>query len=250
MKSIIIIFMTTILLSSYSFSEETIYLTSLSWPPYAGEELEKQGASVAVATSAFKAMGYTLIVEFYPWSRAVHLASDPKSKYSGYFPEYYSKSIEENFVFSDRMGSGPLGFVENKANPISWDNLGDLRSYAIGTVQDYVNTEEFDNMAASGELDVNTSMTDTANIKKVGARRIDLAVIDANVLSYILSSDTTMNWVKDKVQLNPTLLEDKDLYVCFKKNAKGLNLSQVFNDGLKKIDIDSIMSTYLNTHLN
>ncbi|WP_230425637.1 hypothetical protein [Spartinivicinus ruber] len=82
---------------------ETVYLTSLDWPPYTGKKLKQQGASVAVAKAVFKAAGYDLVVEFYPWKRAVDLAKDDP-KYAGYFPEYYAAELAQNFTFSEPIG--------------------------------------------------------------------------------------------------------------------------------------------------
>ena len=44
-------------------------LTSLLGPPYSGQQLAEQGASIAVARAALKVMGHQLEVDFYPWSR-------------------------------------------------------------------------------------------------------------------------------------------------------------------------------------
>ena len=235
-----------VLFSIHSVADKKIYLTSLEWPPYSGKELAEQGASVAVAKAAFKAMGYELIVDFYPWSRAVRLAQDSDSKYSGYFPEYYSSSIEQDFIFSAPMGTGPLGFVESKSNPITWNTLKDLKASSIGTVQDYVNTETFDQMAANGELQVKPVISDLLNIKKVAAGRVDLAVIDKHVLGYLLRTEDSLKGVANKVQFNEKLLEDKQLFICFKKTDEGKELVKIFNEGLKKIDIAEVMSDHFN----
>ena len=228
-------------LSTVSYSE-TVYLTSLEWPPYSDDTLPSQGASVAVAKAAFEAMGHTLVVEFYPWSRAVALAKD-SSKYAGYFPEYYYDSDE--FIFSDPMGQGPLGFVEAKAKPITWNTLKDLTPYTIGVVQDYVNTEELDNMIAAGELKSSAVTSDSQNILKVASGRVNLAVIDSNVLKYLLTNDPKLKSTTDKVQMNGKLLVEKDLFVAFKNDANGSKWQSILNEGLKKIDVQAIMSQYI-----
>jgi polar amino acid transport system substrate-binding protein len=46
-------------------------------------------------------------------------------------------------------------------------------------------------------------------------------------------------------QFNATLLEDKKLFICFKKGDKGEELAKIYNEGLKKIDIEAIMAKYL-----
>jgi polar amino acid transport system substrate-binding protein len=235
-----------LLFSSLSFSADKIVrLTSLDWPPYSGKNLTQQGASVAVAKAAFKAMGYELQVSFFPWSRAVALAKDGKSNFSGYFPEYYSDDTAKDFIYSNAMGSGPLGFAERKDNSIIWTNLDDLKPYKIGVVQDYINTTEFDSMVASKALKTSSTTSDTKNLLKMINGRLDLAVVDRNVMNYLFKTDEWLAQKSDNAQFNSTLLEDKKLFICFKKNGKGAELADIYNEGLKKIDIQSIMEKHL-----
>lgn len=245
MKNILLT-ISLILLSSLSYAaNKTIYLTSLDWPPYSSKTLDQQGASVAVAKEAFKAMGYELKVDFYPWSRAVALAKDSSSKYSGYFPEYFSDDTAKDFVYSDAMGSGPLGFAERKDKSISWSTLDDLKPYRIGVVQDYINAAEFDAMVASKALKSSVTTTDEKNLKKLVGGRVDLAVIDKNVMNYLFKTNPDLAKKADAAQFNITLLEDKKLFICFKKGSQGEDLAKIYNDGLKKIDIAAIMNKHL-----
>ncbi|RRS10148.1 ABC transporter substrate-binding protein [Pseudoalteromonas sp. J010] len=241
MKLIIAFFAVTL---SWLATAETVYLTSLSWPPYSDKSLQEQGASVAVAKAAFAAEGHTLEVEFFPWSRAVKTASSSGSKYVGYFPEYYYDTQE--FVFSEPMGSGPLGLVQNKSAPISFTGVNDLKGMKIGVVQDYVNTQELDAMIASGAIVGEAVPSDVLNVKKVGAKRIPAAVIDANVLRYLLQTDSSLARFKDAVEMNATLLQEKQLYIAFRNDEQGKKWQQIYNSGLKKIDVQSIMAKFLN----
>lgn len=222
---------------------DTIYLTSLDWAPYSGKNLKDQGASVAVAKAAFKAMGHELVVDFFPWTRAVNEATSPSSKYLGYFPEYIYES--DSFVFSDSMGQSPLGIVESKKKPISWQTLQDFSNYKLGVVQDYVNTEELDALIASGALKVKTATSDATNVQKVAGGRIDAAVIDSNVLGYLLKNDKKLKKLQGKVQMNSKILTNKELFVAFKNSAEGQKWLAIYNQGLNKIDVDAIMAPYL-----
>ncbi|WP_213610477.1 ABC transporter substrate-binding protein [Pseudoalteromonas sp.] len=222
---------------------DTVYLTSLDWPPYSAKSLDQQGASVAVAKAAFKAEGHELVVDFFPWSRAVNSASQAGSKYVGYFPEYMHDTSD--FVFSDPTGTGPLGLVQNNSKPVSFSAVSDLAGKRIGVVQDYVNTKELDDMIASGAIKGDAVPSDVLNIKKVAAGRIDAAVIDANVLNYLLNTDSSLAGVKDKIAMNANLLETKTLHIAFRNDAEGQKWQQIYNKGLKKIDVDAIMSNYL-----
>lgn len=223
---------------------ETVYLTSLTWPPYSGKSLNQQGASVAVAKAAFNAMGHELVIDFFPWSRAVKLASDSTSKYMGYFPEYFYES--EEFLFSNPMGQGPLGLVENINKPISWSVESDLIQYKIGVVQDYVNTEKLDSLIASGKIKAQPVKSDDVNIRKVAGGRIDAAVIDTNVLNYLLANTDDLIKMKDQVKMNSKILTQKELFVAFKNTDDAKKWLAIYNQGLDKIDVTQIMNKYLN----
>ncbi|KZZ48080.1 MAG: transporter substrate-binding domain-containing protein [Saccharospirillaceae bacterium] len=232
-------------LSQLVLADKVVKLTSLDWPPYSGKALNEQGASVAVAKAAFAAMGYTLEVDFFPWSRAVSLAKSKGSAYAGYFPEYHSDAVAEEFTYSQPMGSGPLGFVEQSAKPVTWSSLDDLKSYRIGVVQDYVNTTDFDAMMNSGQLKTEAVISDKNNILKVVNGRLDLAVIDRNVMDYLFKTDKALSGKEGKASFNGKLLEDKKLYICFKKTPGGAEMAKIFNEGLKKIDVNAIMAKHI-----
>lgn len=242
MKKLSALLLTMMVAFSSLAKAETVYLTSLEWPPYSSAELPNQGASIAVAKAAFAAMGYQLEVEFYPWSRAVALATRDE-KYAGYFPEYWYESDE--FSFSDPMGIGPLGFVENVNKPITWRSINDLTAYRIGTVQDYVNTDELDAMIANGSIKAEPVTSDARNILKVAAGRIDMAVIDSNVFSFLTAHDAQVTPVADRVKMNSKLLVDKELFVAFKNTPGGKQWKDIFNAGLAKIDVEAIMAQHM-----
>jgi polar amino acid transport system substrate-binding protein len=231
-----------LLLAGFSAQADTLRLTSLHWPPYSSQKMVNQGASVAVLRASLRAMGHELDVDFYPWSRAVKLAGNPQSKYAGYFPEYYFETSK--FVFSDPMGTSPLGLLESKSRPISWAELRDLRSYNLGVVQDYVNTAELDEMIANGSQRVEVVTSDEFNIRKVAAARIDAAVIDVYVMHYLLNQKH-LQPLADKLQMNRKLLENKVLYVAFKNSPEGKKWRDIVNQGLGKIDVEKVLADNL-----
>ena len=218
-------------------------VTSLDWPPYTNEKLPAQGASSAVVSEAFKAAGDSVKIEFYPWSRAVMMAKTDKA-YVAYFPEYYSKENAATFLYSDPIGVGPLVFIERKEAPVKWDSYDSLKGKKIGVVKDYVNTDELDAKIANKALTADVALDDSKNIQKLAAGRVDVAVIDLNVYNYLVKNDSSVKAVADKLQVNGKVLEDKKIYVCFKKSPEGEKALKAFNEGLKKVDPDAIMKKY------
>jgi hypothetical protein len=84
-----------------------------------------------------------------------------------------------------------------------------------------VNTAAFDAMAAAGQLKVDAVLEDAINVRKVTAGRIPLAVIDGNVLTYLLTHDASLRAARGRVQFNARRLEDKALHVAFQRSAAG-----------------------------
>lgn len=233
-------------------ADKLVRLVSLEWQPYAGAGLRDQGASAAVVKAAFQAMGYAVDIDFYPWARAVRLA-EADNEYDGIFPMYYSAARERHLNCSGAIGRSPLGFAQRRAAPVEWSTLADLRAYRIGVVRDYVNTEAFDAMVAAGRIDVDAVSSDLQNLQKLTHGRIDLAVIDRNVFEYLWKtalaqelSDTAEPGPGDlALRFNARLLENKTLYICFKRNGVDDGLAAVFDAGLRTIDVDAIVAQYM-----
>jgi len=231
------------LVFSIKFLGNNIYLTSLEWPPYTGKDLYLQGISSLIVKKAFEIEGYNLQIDFFPWSRVIYNVKE-NNKYIGYFPEYYSESLKDDFYFSDPIDTSILGFVVRINSSISWEKLEELGNYKIGIIQDYINTEEFDKLIKSNSLVIESVISDLLNIRKVAGRRIDMAVIDKNVLKYYLDHERTLERIKKQVKFNEQILEEKNTYVCFSKNENGKKMLDIFNSGLKKLDVEKIKKEY------
>lgn len=223
---------------------DTLHLTSLHWPPYSSSQLAKQGAVIEIARAAVNVMGHELVVDFYPWSRAIRLVNRNNSKYSGYLPEYTYQT--DNFVFSDTLGSSSLGLIEQSLHPISWSKVSDLNQYTLGIVRDYVNTSELDNMIKTGTQKVEVVNSDEHNLTKVATARIDAAVMDVHVLQFLLLQKELMP-LSSRVQINRNILASKQIKIAFVNTAKGNFWRDIINAGLAKIDQESMMSDYIET---
>ena len=72
-----------------------------------------------------------------------------------------------------------------------------------------------------------------------------MAVIDVHVFNFLLSSDKSLKKFKNKVELNTKLLANKKLYIAFKGDDVGKKWQKIYNAGLKKLDVDAVMTKYL-----
>ncbi|MGL5392019.1 MAG: substrate-binding periplasmic protein, partial [Shewanella sp.] len=166
----------------------------------------------------------------------------PNSLYLGYLPEYYYET--EQFVFSRSIGISPLGLVETKSHPVSWSVIADLNRYRLGVVKNYVNTKALDDMIKAGLQPIEVVTSDEHNIRKVAAGRIDAAIIDVNVLRYLLTQHP-LKPLSEKVQINRHHLADKQLYIAFRNTKEGRHWRDIVDKGLAQIDIEGIINQQL-----
>lgn len=233
-----------LLCSVSALAAEKWKVTSLDWQPFSGAALPEGGAGVAVLRAALKAEGIELVVEFYPWTRAIETAKNPG--YAGFYPSW-PEDVGEGFVKSPVLFKSPVGFVEPKDKPLVWSKLDDLKGKTIGTVQDYGNTPEFMKLIKSGVIRTQVVVDDLTNIKKVAGGRIDGAFIDLANLDYLLKNDAKD--VAAQVQANGKVIDTKDLVLGINTGFTNKNAADVIKRGLSKIDPDKIIKDYMAKHI-
>jgi polar amino acid transport system substrate-binding protein len=217
-------------------AERVVYLTSLEWPPYVGVHLPEQGGVSLRMRSAFARAGYRVEIRFLPWKRAVAMVQH-QTLYSGFFPEYASVQRAQEFHCSDPILETPLALVQDANRPsIHWLHLADLAGYRIGTVAGYLNTPEFDSLAAAQALTTESTQTDLSNLKKVVRGRLDLAVIDPAVYHYLLRHEPELRALSSRLQLVPQRLGQMQLVACFRHNREGAALRDALNRGLQLLE--------------
>lgn len=219
-------------------------VTTLEWPPYTSEKLPKGGATTEVVRQAFAAAGQDISVSTLPWKRAISMAKEDE-KAVAYFPGYHCRHVD-GFVASDPIGNGPLGFAENSNAPVTWQSVDDIgeQKLKVGTVLGYANTDEFDEKAGTGWIRAIPAPDDVTNLRKLARQRIDIAVIDKFVLSYLLATESSLDGQQDNLVFNERPLEDKTLYLCFNDNEEGKAMRDRFNGGLARINVDEIVESY------
>ncbi|MCP4355775.1 MAG: amino acid ABC transporter substrate-binding protein [Proteobacteria bacterium] len=225
--------------------ENVIKFTSLEWPPFSGKDLRQEGAFIAVVRAAYEAMGYKIEITFLPWIHAQQAVKD-SDEYAGYLPAYESKKRRADSIISEQIVSSPVGFAQHSDAKISWSKLDDLKKYRIGIVSGYVNSVEFDKMVKKRELNIEENIDDATALRKLVMKRLDLVVIDRNVMNHILKYDETLKSESTSLSFNKKILENKKIYVAFRKSENGMKMNKLLEEGLKKVDVNSIINKYMN----
>lgn len=212
-----------------------VVLATTSWEPYIGPDLPGQGYVAEVAREALARSGHSLRLVFLPWARAVHMAR--QGKVDGYLPEYESKELRAEFLFSEPFPGGPVGFFKRRSQPhVPWPGLNSLKPLRIGVVRGYVNTPEFD---ARTDLRKQYANDDATNLRMLLAGRIDLMLADRNV-GHALAR---MHSAQADIEFLLPPLEEKNLYVCFPLQLPAsAGLAKAFNNGLTTLRKDGSLT--------
>lgn len=226
--------------------EKVVHLSSLDWPPFAGPGLPGGGATTEVIRAAFETAGYKIKVSYHTWPKAIANARKGIEGVVAYYPGYHCQH-RSGFIASRSIGTSPLGFAEHIEAPLVWDTLDDIgeRKLKIGTVQGYTNTDEFDAKVGTGWIHAIPSKTDTVNLKKLLRKRIDAAVIDRFVFTYLTRRESSLNGHGGKLRFNEKLLENKTFHLCFRSDETNSRILREFDKGLERLDGNRIVEDYI-----
>ncbi len=228
--------------STDSFAGKKIVLASIDWAPYIGKAMKNDGYVAELIREAYKRKGYDLEIKYMPWARALKMAK--AGKHDGYFPEYFSEGLKNDYKVSTAFPGGPLGLFKTKSTTIKFSSINDLLPYRIGVVRGYVNTKEFDD---AGFLNKEEAKDDLTNFRKLFKKRIDIVVADKFVGKYLVAKN--MPEKLPELEFIEPALEIKDLYVCIsKKTSKSGAKFKALEEGLKEITADGTVQKILKKH--
>lgn len=229
--------------------ERTVRLATAEWPPYLGEQLPEQGALAVLLNKAFADEGYRVELEFFPWARTLLLVREPASGFDGYAVDYFSDQVARDYLLSQPVATSPLVLAERAGNPLSWQSGSDLARYRLGLVTGYINTADIDRRVANGEIRAEFVSDDLGNLRILAAGRIDAAVIDSRVLSWLSRADPQLRERGEILRVSGEVLEEKALYACFRRSVRGEQLRAVLDRGLKKVSARAVIDDYLRRHV-
>jgi polar amino acid transport system substrate-binding protein len=218
-------------------SVDTIYLVSTNYPPYYGKGLVDGGVLTQITTEAFRRAGYTLKVEWLPWARAVNIAKE--GRVDGVMGIWYSKEREDDFAFSLPLLNTEVGFYRRADSRISFKSLQDLKPYRIGVVRSSTGPKGFDQAG----LTIDEAVDGESNLRKLDARRVDLALIEKSAAEYLIANKLIdfKDWL---VWTGP--LEVMPMYVGFSRQAFNYEKKRAaFNKGLKEMERDGTLARLL-----
>jgi polar amino acid transport system substrate-binding protein len=118
--------------------------------------------------------------------------------------------------------------VEHSDAQISWKTIEDLSLLRIGVMLDYANTPSFDRALLKGMLNIEASTDEITNLRKLAARRLDLAVMDE--LVFIRLRDASQQFAM--LRANPHPLGSQPVIAAVRPTPRGLTLLEALTRSL------------------
>ena len=213
------------------------------WPPFVSRKLPADGMSAAMVSTVVERLGYQVKYEYFPWKRTMQFGlSSPR--YAGFMAVWRTPEREKLCHFSVPIGNTltVLAYLKEDGPPgASLQELGRLR---IGTVAGYSNGEQFDAMAARGELSTEEGLNDATNLKKLLIRRYRVIVIERHVLQHLLMGSEFSRAERDRIAFVDTAFKERPVHVCFKRDADGALQQKRFNEAAREVDMARLERDY------
>lgn len=213
------------------------------WPPFMVRASADDGLSGSLVHAVFEHMGETAQIEYFPWKRTMQFGlSNPA--YAGFMAVWRTAEREKLCHFSSSIGSTLTVLAFLKDAPLRPASLAELRGMKIGTVAGFANGEQFDAMAARGELWTEEGVNDEINLKKLLIGRFRAIVIEKHVLRNLLLGPRFSAAERERIGIAANLFKERSVHICFKRNAQGLALQRRFNAAARAVDTAKLEKAY------
>jgi len=217
---------------------------TLDWPPYIGRDLPEQGWVAAVVRAAFARRGLDLELRFMPWARG--LLEVDEGRVDGLLPVYITPQRRRRYFLSGPLPAAHMGlFARVEDIPaLTGRPLDELSDHVIGVVRGYVNHPAIDDPAGPWVKD--EAGSDLLNLRKLAFGRVDLAVADHLVATWLAEHDPLINGHIGP--LTPPLATRPTALLLARTTGRGATLVSAFDAGLASLQADGSLASILASH--
>ena len=173
-----------------AYAEPTIAIVTEHWPPFnfLNEHGEVDGVSTKLVREMMDEAGYSYQIDLVSWQRAYALARDNKNTliYTIFKLENRIEDFQWICPFLT-TGASQLFALEHRQD-IEIKSVGDLKQYSIGVLNRGASYEHLVFLGLTPEVQLDTTASELANIRKLFAGRVDLIVQEADLIESRLKS--------------------------------------------------------------
>ncbi|QRV22752.1 substrate-binding periplasmic protein [Marinomonas foliarum] len=226
MKIVTTFFSALIITLPLTVKAQTVELTTMNWPPFYAESLEKGGFITAIVEEALTESGYDSTIEFTGWQNALDNAK--KGDKDAIVGGYYSEERAKEYYFSIPIYTVLAGLIKKPDFPMNnYSSFEELNQYSIAKLKGTVIGESFDNFPFS-------NIKEYAEVSDA-VKALDSGEVQLYADSLAVAKEAAKAAGIDGSQLQILLppLEENDLYLLISKTAPNAEeIRDAFNKGL------------------
>lgn len=235
---------------------KSIWITTLDWMPYIGQNICKQGWVQQFAVALFATRGYEVVSTFYPWARTISVAENGQADVL--YPEWYIEESapsdvhkgrfrRENLALSRPFPGGPVVFMKRKGESIPFDgDLAALKGESISVVRGYQNTPEFDALMDRGYFEIHEANNDLMQAKLLWKKRVNLIINDPNVVRYTIihsgMEESRKESILNTLEVVKPVIKYNHLYFAVSKKKPGWeDTLNMINQGIEEFTSSGLL---------
>ncbi|WP_286262127.1 substrate-binding periplasmic protein [Thalassotalea atypica] len=200
-------------------------MAAYSYPPFSGELLRNGGVWLDLVSQAFAKVDYHVEYTFFPFARV--FSESQFGQQQGVVCLWYSQIRSESYFFSAPYFYNEMKILKKTGRALPIEKLYDLTKYRVGSVRGYLLPPKLESLG----LNLEFVDTDSQNLKKLVAERIDFMIVDKYTASYMLQKEQPDS--SHLISTLETTFEREANYLAIAKTqVNGSDLIDEFNKGM------------------
>jgi len=173
-------------------------------PPFMFDQGGKPaGIYPALLEAAFKHMAVPMEVRARPWKKAIQEIDTGAAGVGGI---YKNAEREKKYDYSDKIFVEKLVVYFNKANPLNFTRIDDLKGRKVGVLRGWSYGDDFDGARNAKALAVEEVDSDEMNFKKLDTGRLDAVVAINESGAALMHTYKNIGFSATALSQNPTYL--------------------------------------------
>jgi polar amino acid transport system substrate-binding protein len=223
---------------------ETITIASGEYAPFTTQSDPDGGLVNRIVKEAFARSGVTVNLAWRPWARVIVEARNGKAQAASYFALDFERDKDFIPVGPVILDVSSMFYRAGDEKPV-WTDYSELKGKRIGITRGYTYPPDFNTLAKTEVLEVETADTDELNLKKLLAKRIDLFPSN-DLITYKLLNEKFSERERSMIAKTDQVYIAIETYLLISKKAPNAKeLAEKFAKGLESMKKDGTHETYV-----
>lgn len=219
------------LVASTPATADTITVASGDYPPFTGREEPHGGLVNRIVTAAFRESGIDVEYVWRPWKRALLEAGNGKVAAASYFGA--DEIRDQDFLLGGPLFREDAVLFYRADDPApAWDNTTQMGKLRVGITLGYTYGDETTQRIEDGVLQVEVAESDTTNLRKLLAGRIDVFPSNRVITWHLLQTQFSAAERQQIAATSEPIMSMETYLLISKRTPDAEKLHSAFQSGL------------------